>query len=85
MTQMLENPPNTVPAFPPPPQWAAADQQWTDWGRMQASAGPPRQTRKFFRAPVIVPLAVLTGLIVLGGLFLLIAAPTGAAAVCGGG
>ncbi|MCP9952760.1 hypothetical protein [Actinomadura madurae] len=85
MTQMLEGPPATGPALPPETQWTAPDQQWTDWGRTRAPAGAPRPNRKFFRAPVIVPLAVLTGLFVLGGLFLLIAAPAGAAGVCGGG
>jgi hypothetical protein len=92
MTQMIESPPETRPAPPPEQQWTAPDQQWagphqqwTDWGRTQASAGSPKRKRKFSRASVIVPLAVLTGLIVIGGLFLLIAAPAGAAGVCGGG
>lgn len=78
MTQMLEGPPDAGPALPP-------EEQWTDWGRTQVPAGPPKPPSGFFRASVIVPLAVLTGLIVLGGLFLVIAAPAGAAGVCGGG
>jgi hypothetical protein len=75
MTQMIDAPP---PSYPP-------EQQWTDWGRTQMSAGPPPRRRGFFRASILIPLGALVLLAVLGGLFLMLASPAGAAGVCGGG
>ncbi|MEU8796281.1 hypothetical protein [Spirillospora sp. NPDC048819] len=98
MTQMIEGPPHTARTVPPERQWsppdeqlaspehqmASPEQQWTDWGRTQASGGRPKARRGVWPA-VVVPLAVLAGLIVIGGMFLVLASPAGAAGLCGGG
>ncbi|MGP4024439.1 hypothetical protein [Actinomadura sp. 3N407] len=91
MTQLTEGPPPTAHTVSPEQQWSPPDQQrvsseqeWTDWGQTRASWGEPKARRGLWPA-VVVPLGVLAGLIVIGGLFLALANPAGAAGLCGGG